>query len=336
MLDRKARTRTMALVGALSVSLLLSACAKSTKPGAQDATTPTATVSSPPAAPVAVAADEYIKNRKDIVDAADWDAAQHLAIEWGEAGNTMYFRPKDMTLEAGKPYVFEVNNTGKKKHELVAEAFFRSSAIRKFEDDISEVKVRLATEFEVFAGKKVELFIIPVMPGAYEMVCGIAGHREAGMEGTITVTGQVPSAPAPEIAKLADSGWVQDPKAIIDAADWDAAEKIRIEAGETGDKMWFKPSNIDLKANKPYIITLVNVGKKKHEFVADEFTPTVAFRKAEDASGEFKGLSLDEVEVFAGKEIEVFLIPTKAGSYPLICEIAGHQEAGMVGTITVA
>jgi uncharacterized cupredoxin-like copper-binding protein len=41
------------------------------------------------------------------------------------------------------------------------------------------------------------------------------------------------------------------------------------------------------------------------------------------------------VEVFAGKTVELYLIPTKAGMYKLVCEIEGHFEAGMFGTIMV-
>ncbi len=39
--------------------------------------------------------------------------------------------------------------------------------------------------------------------------------------------------------------------------------------------------------------------------------------------------------MFAGKTVELYLIPTKAGTYDLVCEIEGHFEAGMFGTITV-
>ena len=39
--------------------------------------------------------------------------------------------------------------------------------------------------------------------------------------------------------------------------------------------------------------------------------------------------------MFAGKSIEVFLIPTEAGVFDLVCLIEGHFEQGMFGTITV-
>ena len=41
------------------------------------------------------------------------------------------------------------------------------------------------------------------------------------------------------------------------------------------------------------------------------------------------------MEVFAGKETELYSIPTEAGTYELVCEIEGHYETGMFGTIVV-
>jgi uncharacterized cupredoxin-like copper-binding protein len=73
----------------------------------------------------------------------------------------------------------------------------------------------------------------------------------------------------------------------------------------------------------------------KDEAIAPEFFQNVPFRKAEDASAKFKEPTLLEVETFAGTVTELFLIPTEAGTYELVCEIEGYFEAGMHGTIVV-
>jgi uncharacterized cupredoxin-like copper-binding protein len=123
------------------------------------------------------------------------------------------------------------------------------------------------------------------------------------------------------------------------AADtWDAkAAKVQIEAGENGAKMSFKPKNLVLKVGVPAQITLVNASKTstKHEWSSDAFFPTMAFRKAEDAFGEYKAPLLKEAEVKAGQSLELFVIPTKVGTFKIICAIPGHEKAGMFGTITV-
>ena len=43
-----------------------------------------------------------------------------------------------------------------------------------------------------------------------------------------------------------------------------------------------------------------------------------------------------EVEVFPSQQLDLYFIPTKAGTFGLDCAIAGHHEAGMFGTITVS
>src|SRR3989304_4834418 len=100
-------------------------------------------------------------------------------------------------------------------------------------------------------------------------------------------------------------------------------------------EMSFTPQAPVLPLGQPYVLEVVNEGTEKHEFTAEDFFKTIAFRKAEDASGEFKGPAPLEVEVFAGKSIEVFLIPTEAGVFDLVCLIEGHFDQGMFGTITV-
>jgi uncharacterized cupredoxin-like copper-binding protein len=177
----------------------------------------------------------------------------------------------------------------------------------------------------------VELYLVPVTPGTYELVCEIEGHLEAGMHGTITVTGAAPTDPPPVYARIADGPWVADGAARVSAADWETMETVEVELGE----FFFKPDAIHLRVDQPYQIVFHNRGSVKHEATAEAFFQTVALRKAEDASGEFKAPALAEVEVFAGKETELFLIPTQAGTFDLVCEIEGHFEAGMFGTIVV-
>ena len=97
----------------------------------------------------------------------------------------------------------------------------------------------------------------------------------------------------------------------------------------------FGPDEIHLTVGQPYQLNFTNIGDVKHESTAPEFFQNVAFRKAQDASGEFKAQTVLEVETFAAMETELWLIPTKAGTYDLVCEIEGHFEAGMFGTIVV-
>ena len=310
----------------LFAGLLALAACQDASPGASGS--PTAGEPSPPAAKSSPpAADQYVANAADFVSAADWDTAETIRVALAE----FTFSPSDLSLEAGQPYIIELVNVGTVKHEFTAGAFFRTVATRKAETAESEVKVPYFTEIEVFAGKSAELYLVPLIPGTYDLVCEIEGHLEAGMRGTITVTGQTPTEPAMELADVSAGAWVQDGPDLVEAADWDGAQELTIEMAEFS----FTPTEFSLVAGQPYVITVVNVGTVKHEFTAGDFFTSAAFRKAEDASGEFKAPAPLEVEVFAGQQIELFLIPTEAGTYDLVCEIEGHLEAGMSGTITV-
>jgi len=310
----------------VAVVLALAAC-DGGAPSSSASAEPSVPSTSTPVESMSPAADQYVANSADFVAAADWDTAETLVVELSE----FMFSPSDISLVAGQPYIIELVNVGTVKHEFTAGAFFRTVATRKAETAESEVKVPFFTEIEVFAGKSVELYLIPLIPGTYDLVCEIEGHFEAGMFGTITVTGQTPTEPALELADVSAGAWVPDGPDLVEAADWDTAQELTIEMTEFS----FTPAEFGLVAGQPYVLTVVNVGTVKHEFTAGDFFASAAFRKAEDASGEFKAPAPLEVEVFAGQQIELFLIPTEAGTYDLVCEIEGHFEAGMFGTITV-
>ena len=306
---------------AVVVMFLVAACS-----GGGPSPTPDLSAEPPASEPPAV--ERYVSNAAAFVQAADWDTAKTVRIEMSEFS----FTPKDIVLEAGQPYILEVVNTGTVKHEFTAGDFFRSVATRKAETAESEVKVPFFTEIEVFAGKSAELYLIPLLPGTYELVCEIEGHLEAGMFGAITVTGETPAAPPIELADVALGPWAHDGPALVKSTDWASQQELTIELSEFA----FTPNEFALTVNQPYVLKVVNTGDVKHEFTAEDFFGAVAFRKAEDASAEFKAWAPREVEVFAGQQIEVYLIPTQAGTFKLVCEIEGHLEAGMFGTITVA
>jgi uncharacterized cupredoxin-like copper-binding protein len=118
-------------------------------------------------------------------------------------------------------------------------------------------------------------------------------------------------------------------------------QEIIIEMGTSGDKMYFKPDHLDLETGKAYKIVLRNVDEAKHEFAGHELMEKLFTRKVEisDASGnlvaEIKG-NIREIEVGPMREVEWFIVPIQTGeNIPMECEIEGHKEAGMFGTVTI-
>lgn len=315
------RTPLKLLVGAVLVALVL---VPAVALGATSAPTDTQGLTSAQYAP-----GMYLANASDFAskEAADWDSAATIRIEMSE----FMFTPDNLTLEAGKPYKLELVTVGAVKHEFTASDFFASSAWRKAESTESEVKAAYFREIEVFSGKQVDLYLVPITPGTYELVCEIEGHFEAGMHGTITVTGSAPTSPAPVYQPISQGPWIANGEALVSAADWDTMQTVTIELREFS----FTPAQIVLEVNQPYKLEFRNLGAVKHEETAPVFFQTVAFRKVQDASGEFKLPTALEVETFAGKQSDLYLIPTQIGTYELVCEIEGHLEAGMHGTIEV-
>ncbi|MDQ5840655.1 MAG: hypothetical protein M3537_05830, partial [Chloroflexota bacterium] len=329
--------RRLAALGAALAVLVTGACGNPTANSSAGGAA--STTAAPAGTETVVGEDVFLENALAFNGAVDWTASKTVRIELGEKLPEMFFKAEDVTLQAGIPYVLELVNTGKITHEFTADKFFRSSSVRKIASENSEVRVPFFTEIEVLAGKTVQVFAIPVLPGRFEMLCRLPGHREAGMEGTITVTGTAKGLPAPVLGSMNAGPWLQNGQELVDAAaaTWDTkAKRVRIEAGEGGATgMFFKPKELVLKKDMPYVIELVNVGTILHEYTADDFFPTVAFRKAQDAAGEYKSPLLREAEVLAGKQLDLYLIPTKAGTFKIVCLLEGHETAGMVGTIKV-
>ena len=270
----------------------------------------------------------YVINAVDIVSAADWDSMLTVRVDMSD----FIYTPASLTLETGQPYKLEIVNVGTTKHYFTAEGFYQSVAFRKAQTSEGEFKAPYFKAIEVFPGDQVDLYFVPVVPGAYSSLCTIAGHEEAGMHGTIIVAGEVPeSFPPPVLAAVADGNWVQTTTDLVSDADWDAMLTVRVDISE----FVFTPKSLTFKTGQPYRLEIVNTGTVKHYFTAGEFYQTVAFRKAQDNSGEIKAPYFKAVEVFPGEQVDLYLIPTKAGTYKSVCTITGHEDAGMHGTIVV-
>lgn len=97
----------------------------------------------------------------------------------------------------------------------------------------------------------------------------------------------------------------------------DDAHTLRIRAGD----FFFDPSGPSMPAGRPIALTLQNFGQVEHDWLAldgeDERPIVEAY------------VYVDQGQTATG----VFTL--EAGTYTVICTIAGHREAGMVGTITV-
>ena len=114
-------------------------------------------------------------------------------------------------------------------------------------------------------------------------------------------------------------------------------ETVIIRLGE----FYFSPKRIILQQGKFYKLVLINEGKIPHEWDSPELLAAIDSEKVEfvkDAVmvGETYGVP-DEIEVGVGAQAAWYFYTARStkGAAELICDLDGHLEAGMHGTIEI-
>ncbi|MFQ5629852.1 MAG: plastocyanin/azurin family copper-binding protein, partial [bacterium] len=185
---------------------------------------------------------------------------------------------------------------------------------------------------------ELEIYFVPVVPGKYDFLCTITGHAEAGMTGQITITGGEGYELDLEVDPGFDTGLITDPRTSGGHEVWTTAEVLTVEMVENADgTLAYNPANLNLTKDKGYKINIVNASDhdSKHYYTASEFYKTAVTRKAEDSHGEIKMPYMKAVELLIGGKTELFMVPTKTGTFEVFCTISGHRDAGMQGLVIV-
>ena len=118
------------------------------------------------------------------VSAADWSKMITVTVSLQEYS----FTPSSLSFRAGVPYKLEIVNDGTSKHYFTAVEFFKAIATRKVQSNADgEIKAPYFLALEVFPGRSLDLYFIPVNSGRYPLLCTIEGHAERGMTGTIVI-----------------------------------------------------------------------------------------------------------------------------------------------------
>ncbi len=126
----------------------------------------------------------YVRNAPERAKAADWSEMKTISISLTEYA----FSPSTLVLSEGVPYKLEIVNEGSSKHYFAAESFFRAIAARKIQSNTDgEIKALYFSAIEVFPGRSLDLYFIPVKKGSYDLLCTIEGHAEEGMVGQIRI-----------------------------------------------------------------------------------------------------------------------------------------------------
>jgi len=94
------------------------------------------------------------------------------------------FTPDQFTITAGEQITFHVNHKGTVEHDFI---------IMKLGTDVGphfneEDQPNVYWQIKVQPGESQTITLTaPVQPGTYQIVCGMAGHVESGMVGTLEI-----------------------------------------------------------------------------------------------------------------------------------------------------
>lgn len=114
---------------------------------------------------------------------ADWSRMETTIVTLSEYA----FSPSALVFKEGVPAKLVLRNEGKADHYFTASQFFKSIATRKAQSSDGEIKAPYLTAVEVYKGKALEIFFVPLVKGTYDLVCTMPGHADKGMKGTIEI-----------------------------------------------------------------------------------------------------------------------------------------------------
>ncbi len=208
----------------------------------------------------------------------------------------IFFEPNEVSIPANTDVTFVLPNDGVTLHNF----------------SIDELDISI----DQAPGETQEV-VINAPAGTYEYYCNVPGHKAAGMVGTLIVTDDAaaaaPAEPAETEATPAGSTTAATPAAAADeqaAGAPAAAEAVEVVSLD----IFFEPDELAIPADTDVTVTLPNEGVTPHNFAIDEL-----------------GIDVD----IAPGATEETVINAPAGEYEYYCNVPGHKQAGMVGTLTV-
>jgi uncharacterized cupredoxin-like copper-binding protein/mono/diheme cytochrome c family protein len=258
--------------------------------------------------------DDQIDNLTYMIQHVDWNEVYNKAIEQN-GGYPTVAPTKGATAEAtttpGGPTVaanLEAYDIGWREKELTIGTGPQIISITNTGASLHDFSVdALGIKQDLQPGQTVQVKI-DAKPGTYEYYCSVPGHKEAGMVGTLTVKeGVKPPTQTTPVPGGSPTAGTPVPGASPPPA---AAAPTTIELQD----IKFVPNGFSVPANTPTKITLKNTGATLHNFSIDQ-------------------LNIKQ-DVQPGETVEI-TINAPPGTYQYYCDVPGHKEAGMVGTLTV-
>lgn len=103
--------------------------------------------------------------------------------------------------------------------------------------------------------------------------------------------------------------------------------------------MSYQPTMIEVNAGQPVKIVFRNNDTLDHDFSVMDIPVASVGATSEPMAGHGTGQMAEapalHIAVMMGKSGVLEFTPTKPGTYEFFCTVAGHKDAGMVGTLVV-
>ena len=149
------------------------------------------------------------------------------------------------------------------------------------------------------------------------------------------------SSPTPEPTETATEEPTPSPMAEATPEKEEEGDSAVVEGGPEGEEIEivgtefaFEPAEVSAKAGR-VTLTLDNQGQAPHEIVVlDTDTAPDALPTGDDGTAEEEG-NVGETEEIPGGERTSVTLELDAGDYVLICNLPGHYQGGMYGSLTV-
>jgi uncharacterized cupredoxin-like copper-binding protein len=100
------------------------------------------------------------------------------------------FTPSRVTLKVGQPVQLTVQNGGVVDHDLKTDLPLSNLTYQQADNSLDEQQENITNgvlDLDYGAGHTGQVTFVPTKAGTYTFSCDVAGHREAGMQGTFIV-----------------------------------------------------------------------------------------------------------------------------------------------------
>lgn len=180
-----------------------------------------------------------------------------------------------------------------------------------------------------------------VLATATMLAAGCGSDDETTSYTTLAPPSGGESTPTPEPTETATEEPMEEPTPESTPENEEPDDSAIVEGGAKGEEIEivgtefaFEPAEVSARAGR-VTLTLDNQGQAPHEIVVlDTDTAPDALPTGDDGTAEEEG-NVGETEEIPGGEKTSVTFELDSGDYVLICNLPGHYQGGMYGSLTV-